>query len=571
MPNLLDRLRSRKVIQWALAYLAGAWLVLQVLELLAEVYGWPPRILRLGVPLLAVGLLATLVLAWFHGEQGQQRASGIGLGMLAGVVVLAGAAVAMVGGTATAPADVAVDTDATGPPAPDESSIAVLPFVNMSPEPEQEYFSDGITEELLHALAKLPGLYVPARTSSFAFKGRAAPVQEIARQLRVAHVLEGSVRKSGDQVRITVQLIDARDGGHLWSEAYDRELRDIFAIQEEIARSIVEVLRSRLAIVPEPGEELIRRGTSNVAAYQAYLRGLAAFNERRNRDAIEALEQALALDPEFARAHAFLAATYAAAVGSSAGWVDRDEGLRLAEAAARRALELDPSLAMPHSSMGLMYTNARRWAAAEAEHRAAVSADPASADAHHWLGWHLVAVGRLDDAVQHLRLATRLDPLAATIRRNYGIALGFAGRREEARTQLEFVDSLTSGRDGFALATYALLAAEGGDTAEARQLLPSRVSTDPIAAATLAVLGDTVAARSALDTFLRDNPHYPRPSFAAMGYVALGDDKRAIDLLELALDRDDPAMFFVLRSPMFDPLRGHPRLRRLLEQAGLES
>ncbi len=575
MHPFLHRVQNRKVTQWAAAYLAGAWLLLQLLELLADVYAWHPALLRTVVPVLAVGFLAALVVAWFHGEKGNQRLSGLELGVLTGIVVLDGAVVVFVGGGAGA---VAADPSSSEPKAPmDGSSVAVLPFLNMSPDPDQEYFSDGITEELLHALAKVPGLYVPARTSSFAFKGANAPVQEIAASLGVAHVLEGSVRTAGDgadrTVRVTAQLIDAGTGGHVWAETYDRGMEDIFAIQEEIAQSIVAALRTRLDLEPERHENLVAGGTESIEAYQAYLRALAAFNERRNRAVVESADEAIALDSGFPQPHAIRAAAFAAAGGSAAGWVGRKEAFEHAEASARRAIELDPSLALAHSSMGLIHDNRWNWERAEAAHRAAVRVDPADADARHWFGWHLLRMGRLEDAVTQLRQATILDPLAPTTRRNYALALSFMGRHEEARREAGRALVLWGERDDvFARSVQGLSAAMLGDTAAARRAVhsdaPNRMPY-PTEAGVLALIGDTARARSALDHHLRTTPDDERLSFAAMAYAILGDSERAIALLEEAFQRGDPAMFVVLRAPAFDSIRNDTRVAHLFRQAGL--
>ena len=237
-PSLFARVRARKLFQWAAAYVAGAWLVLQLIDVLTDRLAWPDVIFRAAIVLLAVGFLAALVVAWYHGERGEQRVSGVELGMLAGIFTLAAVSVMYFAGTS--PTAVAGDVPAADA-APHAGSIAVIPFVNMSGDAEQEYFSDGLTEELLNVLAQQQGLRVASRTSSFAFKGSRVPVDSIARALRVAHVLEGSVRRDGEHIRITAQLIKADDGYHVWSQTYDRQLASVFAVQDEISRAIVRM------------------------------------------------------------------------------------------------------------------------------------------------------------------------------------------------------------------------------------------------------------------------------------------------------------------------------------------
>jgi adenylate cyclase len=251
MDSMLQRLKERKLVQWGLAYLAGAWILLQVLGELRDTYAWPPVILRVVTALAGVGFFAALVIAYYHGEKGEQRVGGTELALLAAILAVAGGVVWAVGRSQAAgstPAANSVNSAAALP----ARSIAVLPFENLSSDPENEYFSDGITEEILSGLAKVEGLKVAARTSSFAFKHKNVPVGEIGDLLGVAHVLEGSVRKAGNRIRISAQLVNTRTGYHLWSESYDRELKDVFAIQDEISRAIIGTLTTRLAVGGRP-------------------------------------------------------------------------------------------------------------------------------------------------------------------------------------------------------------------------------------------------------------------------------------------------------------------------------
>ncbi|HEV2122232.1 MAG TPA: hypothetical protein VGW38_05595, partial [Chloroflexota bacterium] len=242
MASLVDRLKEHKLVQWALAYLAGAWVMLQVAGELRDTFAWPPVIVRAFTVLLAVGFLAALVLAWYHGEKGAQRVSGPELLMLTALLVIAGVAVAFVGRADESPT--ATITGSADPPAApmeipaDRESIAVLPFINMSGEQENEFFSDGITEDILTNLSQIRGLKVISRTSVMQYKGTQKSLRQIGEELGVGHVLAGSVRRAGDRVRISAQLINARTDEHLWAERYDRQLKDIFAIQSEIAEQI---------------------------------------------------------------------------------------------------------------------------------------------------------------------------------------------------------------------------------------------------------------------------------------------------------------------------------------------
>jgi TolB-like protein len=217
--NFVDRIRNRKLAQWGLAYLAGAWVLLQVLDFVSGSFGWSPRVARVATVLAAAGFLAVLVLAWYHGERGRQKPGVAELAILGVITIAGGGAAWMLRGDAPQPLPVVAASEPI-----EQNSIAVLSFVDMSAGKDQEYFSDGISEEILNALARTPGLRVAARTSSFLFKGKQVKVEEVGRQLRVANVLEGSVRRFQDRVRIAAQLIDARNGFQIWSATYDRDL-----------------------------------------------------------------------------------------------------------------------------------------------------------------------------------------------------------------------------------------------------------------------------------------------------------------------------------------------------------
>jgi TolB-like protein len=304
------RLRRRKVVQWGVAYAAAAWTLLQIIEYLAETYDWPPAIRQISVPTFSLLSLFVLVLAWHHGDKGRQKISRQELALLASLLLAAGGVlwwfVARLDANDWLPASAGVAVPHAVPT--DAPSVAVLPFVNMSSDPEQEYFSDGLSEEILNALARIPGLYVPARTSSFQFKGQSGDVARFAAMLGVAHVLEGSVRKSGGRVRITAQLVSAADGYHVWSQTYDRELNDIFAIQTEISNAIADALQLRLTAQQKLAAELAPP-TRNLDAYQAYLLGryeLAKYQRRSIALAVQYFREAIALDPEFADAYAVL-------------------------------------------------------------------------------------------------------------------------------------------------------------------------------------------------------------------------------------------------------------------------
>ena len=347
-------------MQWGVGYLAAAWALLEVLGFLSDAFGWPQGLVRGAAVLFGAGFLAALVIAWYHGERGSQRVTAVEVALVA-VLVLAGAAGAwQAAGSAPGGTDESAAGEA-GPTAgtalPDQGSIAVLPFVDMSPAGDQEYFSDGITEELLNVLAQIDGLRVAARTSSFQFKGKNLDVREVGDRLGVRTILEGSVRKADDQVRITAQLIDATNGFHLWSDAYDRELRNVFAVQDEIAGAIVDALKLQLLAPPVT----VAIGPADPEAHDAYLLGLHDFHSRSEsslRRAIEHYGRAIELDPSFSAAHAALALTWAVLPYYSP--VPPREAFANAEAAARRALEIDARIAQAHTTLAYVRAN-RDW------------------------------------------------------------------------------------------------------------------------------------------------------------------------------------------------------------------
>ncbi|MEW6114845.1 MAG: tetratricopeptide repeat protein, partial [Thermodesulfobacteriota bacterium] len=300
---------------------------------------------------------------------------------------------------------------------PDKPSIAVLAFDNLSGDPRQEYFSDGLTEEIINGLSKMPHLFVIARNSSFAFKGRAISVKEVGRQLGVRYVLEGSVRKEKDRVRITVQLIDAQTGGHVWSDRYNRDLKDIFALQDEVTLAVMRALRVKLT----DGEQAAlwqRKGlTNNLEAYEKYLQGREYSIQVTKAATVKArqlYEEAIGLDPRFAMAYAKLAYTHA--IDAIWGWSeDPRESGRKAYEIANKALSLDDSLDTPHYMLGMIYLNMRQYDKAIAEAEKGVELNPNGHEALGLLGWFLNCAGRPAEAVTLLERAMRLNPMPPAI------------------------------------------------------------------------------------------------------------------------------------------------------------
>jgi len=459
---------------------------------------------------------------------------------------------------------------------PAENAIAVLPFTNMSSEQENEYFSDGLTEELISALTKVDSLRVVAWSSAFQLKGKTRDIRRIAEQLGVRAVLEGSVRRTLDRLRITAQLVDTSDGHYLWSETYERALTDVFAVQDEISSAIVGALRIKLT--GTPGRSLITHYTENLQAYHLYLKGRFYWNKRTEEDFYKSLgffEQAIEIDPNYVPAYAGMADSYI--MLGEHGSVPALSIMRKARTTAARALEIDPRLAEAHVSLGAV-VGRYEWNWVESEHhfRRALELNPSYPTAHHWYGYdYLAPHGRLNEAIAELERAHHLDPLSLIITTCLGTLYDMAREYEHARTFYERVFELepdfarahlSCGRSYLhqGMCREAITAFE-----KARELMPN----SPVPLALLAhaynVSGATAEAnrlRQALDRCARTCC----VSSYLMARAQLDfDNGRALDLLERALEERDPRMVHIGVSPIFDCLRQDERFAALVGRMGL--
>ena len=468
--------------------------------------------------------------------------------------------------------------DAPGTTLPPRSrtgpSIAVLPFTNISADPENEYFSDGISEEIINALTRVPALRVAARTSSFAFKGKREDVRTIGERLNVGTVLEGSVRRAGPRLRITAQLTDVGDGYHLWGETYERELHDVFAIQDEIARAIVETLKVKLLT---GAEALVNPPTEHVEAYALYLKGRHYWSKRIESALIKGLEcfeRAIAIDPQYALAHVGLADSY-----NILGYYDLRaprECFPRAHDAARFALALEPTLAPAHAAEGyaLMY---HEWDFAEAERclRRAIELDPRYAIAHFYLGNLLTIVGRIDEAIAMMRRAIEIEPLSLIVNAAIGWCLSMARRTDQALTQYDVALDLD---DRFLIARWwkGMTLADRGELAGSAEELERVVATSrtPTMLASLArthaLARDTAKARALLSE-LDDlaTRRYVSSFELAVVRDALGEREKALTLLEAAYAERSHSMAFLAVDPRLDALRAEPRVAALRRLVGV--
>jgi serine/threonine protein kinase/tetratricopeptide (TPR) repeat protein len=457
---------------------------------------------------------------------------------------------------------------------PTQKSIAVIPLANLSADPENEYFSDGMTEEIINALAKLPGMQVASRTSSFAFKGKEVDVRQIGEKLGVGTVLEGSVRKAGKRIRITAQLVNVENGYHLWSETYDRQLEDVFAIQDEISRAIVEALKLRLV----GSTDHLVAPTKNIEAYNLYLKGRFFFNkftEPGLQKALELFQLALLEDPAFARAYAGIADVWC---NLADDWVAPDDAYPRAKAAAERALQRDPELAEAITSIGKVLCW-HEWSFADAErqlHRA-VTLSPNYAEAHYVLGTALPLVGRLDDAIVAIRRALTLDPLSAAfsewLARFLLYAKDYAAAIEQAHKTFELNESSLRARLYIGSGYLALGDAEQSLQWYRRAQGMERAvrSYDAYIVRALAPLGRRDEAEEILGRLEEESrQHYVRAEILAMGYAALGNLDRAFELLERAFQARSAGLIYLHLDPAYEPLRRDPRFADLVRRIGLK-
>jgi serine/threonine protein kinase/tetratricopeptide (TPR) repeat protein len=456
-------------------------------------------------------------------------------------------------------------------------SIAVLPFVDMSPEGDQEYFCDGMAEELIHLLTRVPGLRVASRSSAFQFKGRSQDLSAIRERLSVQTALEGGVRKSGNRLRITAQLVDLTQGFQLWSGRYDREITDVFAIQDEIAGTIVETLK--IELVGKLGPLPSRTTAPDFEIYNLYLQGRFHWNKRTGEGLAKSVtyfEQTIQRDSGYARGYAGLADAYL--LLGVYGFARPGEVMPKARQAAMRALAIDDRAAEVYTSLGcLEAVYDWFWGNAERDFLRAIELDPYYPTAHHWYAINfLTPMGRFDEAAQELKIARELDPLSLAINASLGLLCFYARRYEEAvaayRRTLE-IDPR------FAMAHFFLGQAEAalGRGAEAVAAIEAALALSPGAAEMEAALGQAYAvagraeeAREVLAGLVRrGEKSYVSPALVANVHAALGEREEALTWLERACEERAADLAWIGVRPIFDGLREEPRFQTLLERLGL--
>jgi len=461
----------------------------------------------------------------------------------------------------------AVHRVSSGPGTVPEHSIAVLPFVNMSADKEQEYFSDGLAEELINLLARIPELRVPARTSSFSFRGRQVTAGEIGQALNVAHVLEGSVRKAGNRLRITVQLVRSDNGYHLWSETFDRTLDDIFQIQDDIARAVVDKLKLTL-LTAVPSASTV---ATNVEAHNLYLQG-QYFRDRETQadldKAVDCYQRALALDAGYARAWAGLSAVYVRQIGNS--YIALDQGYALSRAAAEKAIALDPTLGDAYSSLGVVLVNIDHdWRGSATRLARARVLDPGNPLLLLVTAVVGQALGNAEEAVELLRQALDRDPLNLLARRYFARMLYYSNRLAEAEAEIRQVLELSASYPAAHYELGRILLAQGKVSAavaafEAEATPGWQTFGLPLG---YHAQGRAADAQAALAAMLRESTGAEFQIAEAHAY--LGDADQAFRWLEAAVASKDPGIMWLHGDPLLRGLTGDPRYAALLRTLNL--
>ena len=580
--NFFAELKRRNVYKVAVAYIVAGWALSQGIAQVFPVFDIPNWAIRLIVLLIIIGLPIALVLAWMFEltPQGIKRTEDVDLVAAAQqpkkrtwiFVVIIGALVSIglffLGRYSAINGAPRQSEAATGI---SNKSIAVLPFDNLSRDPDNAYFCEGVQDEILTRLAKVADLKVISRTSTQHFKSTPENLPQIAKQLGVAHILEGSVQKANDQVRVNVQLINALTDAHLWADTYDRKLTDIFAVESEIAKNIAETLQAKLT--GSEKRSIAKAPTVNPEAYELYLKG-RFFSEKRTgadlRKSIEYYDQAIAKDPGYALAYVGVADSQM--LLSVYGALSPKEATSPARAALKKALELDDSLAQAHASSGLLATLELELHRAISELAHAIQLNPNYATAHHWIALPLMTSGQFDRGVAEMKRAIELDPLSLIINADLCWVYFNARRYDEAEAQARKTLEMDS---RFYVAHYYLgeaLQFKGKLTdAIAEYQKSADLNNDPYSYAMLgqayARQGKTDETRKILARLRQDaKSQYVSPYAFAVVLTALGDKARAIDELERGYDDTGFYISLIKVDPLFDDLRGDPRFEALVQK-----
>jgi len=578
--NFLAELKRRNVYKVVVAYAVVAWLVIQAASILLPTFEAPAWVMKVIVLLLVLGFPAALIFSWAFEitpegivretevEASRSIAHNTGRKIVALTIVVALIAT----GLFVFQMIRARPTSSVAPSAVPDKSIAVLPFDNLSRDPENAFFAEGVQDEILTRLAKVADLKVISRTSTQRFKSAPSDLREIARQLGVTNILEGSVQKANDQVRVNVQLINAVTDAHLWAEIYDRKLTDIFAVESDIAKTIADTLQAKLTGSEE--EAMSKKPTTNPEAYDLYLKGRFFWNKRTSVDlpkSVEYFNQAIAKDPNYALANSGLADAYVLYPDYGVG--APDEFYPKAKEMALKALSLEPSLGAPHATLGAVYTNLDHdFARAIAEFDRAIALDPNYATAHQWKTTPLSALGQFDDAIASDKHAIALDPLSLIVNSDLAFNYLNAHRFDEAiaqsRKTLEIDPNFHVVRGYLAQG----LQFKGQLTEAVVEYRTAAASTDdPYVRSLLAQACARSGLRDEAQRILIDLEEQGRTKFVSGWTIAvirlsLGDKDGAIAALQKAFDQHAPEILTIKFDPLLEDLHGDARFDTLVER-----
>ena len=582
MKDFFAELKRRNVYKVAVAYLVVAWLLIQAASIFLPAFDAPPWVIKVVLVFLVLGFPIALILSWAFEitPEGIKLESEVALnesitrrtgrkivGITVGLAVIAAGLFVFqfIRSRSTT-------SELPAPQTIPAKSIAVLPFDNLSRDPDNAYFCEGVQDEILTRLAKVADLKVISRTSTQHFKSAPENLPDIAKQLGVAHILEGSVQKANDQVRVNVQLINAMSDAHLWADTYDRKLTDIFAVESEIAKAIAESLQAKLTRSEKTA--IAKKPTENPEAYELYLKGRFFWNKRTGvdlRKAIDYFNQAIAKDPNYALAYVGLADSYL--LLPNYGSTSSKEALPPARAATKKALELDDSLAEAHASLGLLATIELDLDRATSELARAVQLKPNYATAHHWFALSLMTLARFDPAIAEGRRAIELDPLSSIINADDSWLYLCARRYHQAETQARKTLEMDP---SFFLAHYYL-----GETLQLKGHLSEAIqefqkafdlNKDPYS---LAMLGQAYARSGKKEEAQKilarlteeEKSRYAAPYAMALIDLGLGNKERAIDELERGYAEGETNYLFVIKvDPLLDELRGNARFDALVQK-----
>jgi adenylate cyclase len=565
-------LRKKRIIEILAAFIGGGWLLIEVVErLLVSHYHFPERTIDITVVTLIAALICTLLWRWFSGREAPRKFK-LELMLIPLVVLIAILLDINLLLHLKTPESEAI------PASKWKNSIAVLPFVDMSPQKDQEYFCDGVTEELINRLSNIKELKVPARTSAFFFKGKPQDIQEIGQKLRVQKVLEGSVRKAGNELRITAQLINIADGYHLWSETYDRELQDIFAVQDEISLQIIDQLKIQL--LGGVRERVVKRYTENAEAYDSYMRGMWLWNNKMTEEdykkALFHFDRAIEMDPDFSLAYVGWAGIHTDL--SLIHFVIAEEAIPKAKKALEHALKIDPKLPEALAWSGaIKYRYDYDWPGAEFDIKKALELNPNYGLAHLILAEHLLSRGYIDKAIEEASACLEHDPLSLYTQVGCANILFQAERYDDAlkrcQKSLELDPQYPS-----ALAWLGRCYVQKSLFQEAISALQKAVAfsgnnTEFLCylAYAYVVSGNLEKAHEIVGELDKLSKHiYVSKYHLAPVQAAMGDKDKAFESLESAYKERDGDLIWLKTDPRFVVLRSDPRYEMMLKKIGLE-